>query len=108
VTVGHAKVQGQTVAVRITCANAPCNLTIKLTAQGKHHRTVGVGSTSVTLAAGQTETVRIGLNQAGRHLLATRHALRVTLRAIQSLNGGHTSTVSTQAVIIKIHTHKHH
>ena len=108
VTVGHAQVQGKTVAIRITCANAPCNVTIKLTAQGKHHRTVGVGSTRVTLAAGQTETVRVGLNGTGQHLLATRHVLRVTLRAIQSLDGGHTSTISTQTVIIKIHGHKHH
>jgi hypothetical protein len=108
VTVGHAKVQGKTIAVRIACANAPCTVTLKLTAQGKHHRTVGVGSTRVTLAAGQTEIVRVGLNQTGRHLLATRHGLRVKLRAIQSLDGGHASTISTQSVIIKIHGHKHH
>ncbi len=108
VTVGHAKVNGNTVAVRITCSGAPCKLTLKLTARGLHHKQVGVGSTSVTLAAGQTETVRIGLNRTGRHLLATRHQLKVTLRAIQSLNGGHTSTISNQAVIIKIHGHKHH
>jgi hypothetical protein len=108
VTVGHAKVQGKAVAVRIACAGAPCKVTLKLTARGRHHHLVGVGSTSITLAAGQTTIVRVGLNQTGRHLLATRHALRITLRAIQSLDGGHTSTVSTQAVILKVHGHKHH
>jgi hypothetical protein len=108
VTVGHATVNGTTVAVKVTCSGAPCKLTLKLTARGQHHKQVGVGSTSVTLAAGQTTIVRIHLNQAGRHLLATRHVLKPTLRAIQSLDGGHTSTISTQTVIIKIHGHKHH
>jgi hypothetical protein len=108
VTVGHAKVNGTTVAVRVTCSGAPCKLTLKLTARGQHHRQVGVGSTSVTLKAGQTMVVRIHLNQAGRHLLATRHVLKPTLRAIQSLDGGHVKTISTQTVIIKIHGHKHH
>jgi hypothetical protein len=106
--VGHAKVNGTTVSVKLSCAGGPCQVTLRLTARGRHHNQVGVGNTSVTLAAGQTETVRIGLNQAGRHLLATRHVLRVTLHAIQSLDGGHTSTISTQAVILKIHGHKHH
>jgi hypothetical protein len=108
VTVRHAKADGKAVAVKITCANAPCNLTLRLTALGRHHRPVGIGSTSVALAVGQTKIVRVGLNQTGRQLLATRHVLRVTLRAIQSLDGGHTSTISTQAVILKIHGHKHH
>ncbi len=108
VSVGHAQAQGQAVAVRITCSGAPCTLTLKLTARGLHHRLLGVGSASVTLAAGQTEVVRIGLNQTGRHLLAVRHVLKVTLRAIQSLDGGHTASISTQAVILKIHGHKHH
>jgi hypothetical protein len=107
-TVGHAKVNGNAVAVKITCSGAPCKLTLKLTARGLHHKQVGVGSTSVTLAAGQASIVRVHLNQAGRHLLSTRHVLKVTLRAIQSLDGGHTSTISTQAVILKIHGHKHH
>ena len=108
VTVGHAKVNGSTVAVKVTCSGAPCKLTVKLTARNQHHKQVGVGSTSVTLAAGQSTIVRIHLNQAGRHLLAARHVLKATLRAIQSLDGGHTSTISTQTVIIKIHGHKHH
>ncbi|HJS93602.1 MAG TPA: hypothetical protein VJ741_05020 [Solirubrobacteraceae bacterium] len=108
VTVGHAKVNGKTVAVRITCGNAPCKVTLKLTAHGRHHRRVGVGSTTVTLNAGQTRIVRISLNGTGRSLLAARHGLHATLIAAQSLDGGHTSTISTQAVILKIHGHKHH
>jgi hypothetical protein len=108
VSVGHAKVNGTTVSVKLSCTGGPCQVTLTLTARGRHHNQVGVGSTSVTLAAGQSEVVRVTLNGAGRHLLATRHVLKATLRAIQSLDGGHTSTISTQAVIIKIHGHKHH
>ena len=105
---GHAKAYGTNVATKLTCAGGSCQVTLKLTARGRHHRQVSVGSAGVTLAAGQTEVVRVSLNGAGRHLLATRRALRVTFRAIQSLNDGHTSIINTQAVILKIHHHKHH
>jgi hypothetical protein len=108
VTIGHAHVNGQTVAVRITCTNAPCRLTLKLIAQGRHHHRVGLGSTSLTLDAGQTRIVRIALNGAGRRLLAARHVLHASLIATQSLDGGHVQTIGTQAVIIKVHAHKHH
>jgi hypothetical protein len=108
VTVGHAKVSGKTVAVKVTCTNAPCKLTLKLTAQGRHHHRVGVGSKTVTLSAGQTRVVRISLNRTGRNLLAAHHVLHATLIATQSLAGGHVKTIRTQTVIIKIHAHKHH
>ena len=108
VTVGHAKAHGTAVAVRLTCAGGSCRVTLKLTARGRHHSQVSVGSTRVTLTPGQTKVVRVSLNSAGRHLLATRHALRITFRAIQSLNDGHTSTISTQTANLKIHRHKHH
>jgi hypothetical protein len=108
VTLGHAKVNGKTVAVRVTCSGAPCKVTVKLTARGAHHKLVRVGTTSVSLAAGQTRVVRVSLNGAGRKLLVARHGLKVKLIAAQSLDGGHTSTISTQTVILKIHGHKHH
>jgi hypothetical protein len=108
VTVGHAKAHGTNVAAKLTCAGGSCQVTLKLTARGRHHRQLSVGSASVTLAAGQTEVVRVSLNGAGRHLLSHRHALRVTFRAIQSLNDGHTSIINTQAVTLKIHRHKRH
>jgi hypothetical protein len=108
VTVGHAKVNGTTVAVRVTCTSAPCTLTLKLTAQGRHHHRVGVGSTTVTLQPGESRIVRISLNGTGRSLLAARHVLHATLIATQSLDGGHVSTIDTQTIIIKVHAHKHH
>ena len=75
VTVGHAKVNGSTVAVRVTCSGAPCKVTVKLTARNQHHKQVGVGSTSVTLAAGQTHD-RADPPQPGRTASA-RHPARV-------------------------------
>jgi hypothetical protein len=108
VTVGHAKVNGKTVSVRITCSVAPCQLTLRLTVQGAHHKQLTVGATSVTLQSGQSRVVRISLNRLGRNLLAARHVLHARLIAAQSLDGGHAQTISTQAVILKIHGHKHH
>jgi hypothetical protein len=102
VAVGHAKVNGNTVAVRVTCANAPCTLTLKLTAQGRRHHRVGVGSTSLTIQAGQTRIVRISLNGTGKHLLAIRHALSAKLSVSQAPN----ATVAVQTVTF--HAHKHH
>jgi len=104
VTVGHAKVSGKTALVKVTCTNAPCKLTLKLTAQGRHHRRVGVGTTTVTLSAGQTRIVRISLNGTGKHLLATRHGLSAKLIVSEAQKG----TVSTQAVTFKVHRHGHH
>jgi hypothetical protein len=104
VTVGHARVSGKTALVKVTCTNAPCTLTLKLTAQGRHHHRVGVGSTTVTLAAGQTRIVRISLNGTGKHLLATRHGLSAKLIVSQAPN----TTVSTQTVTFKAHRHGHH
>jgi hypothetical protein len=103
-TVGHAKVHGKTVAVKITCSNAPCTVTLKLTAIGRHHHRVGVGSTTLTLAAGQTRIARVSLNGTGKHLLAARHVLKAKLSVSQAPS----TTLSTQNVTFKTHTHKHH
>ena len=59
VAVAGVKVHGTTVAVKLTCSDAPCLLTLKLTAHGRHHRLVNIGATSVTLNPGQTETVPV-------------------------------------------------
>lgn len=106
-TVGGVQVHGKTVAVKLTCSHAPCQVTLKLTARGRHHRLVNAGATTVTLQPGTSQLVRVALNGAGRHLLAIRHVLKVKLAVIQSLDGGNTSTIDTQTVTIKIHPHKH-
>ena len=111
VTVGRAKVNGKVVAVRVTCtgtSGAHCRVTLKLTARDRHHKLVGVGKATVTLAAGHARIVRISLNRAGRNLLATRHTLKVKLAVIEATGNGHTTTVSSQTVTFKAHRHGHH
>ena len=111
VTVGHARAIGTTVFVPVSCngaSGAQCQLTLVLTALGLHHNRVVVGTTSVTLAAGQSQTVQIQLNQLGRHLLALRHHLQVNLRVTEQLDGGQVATVSNQVFGFKWHERKQH
>jgi hypothetical protein len=127
-SVGHAKVSGRNAIVRASCAGASgatCKLTLKLTVTEtlkghrliavkarKHatkiHKVVIVGSAQVTLGAGQTRLVKIGLNRTGRNLLAHHHPLKATLRVTQKLANGHVVTVSTQTVVFKGAKRHHH
>ena len=106
VTVGHAQVSGTTAAVRVMCTGAPCQLTIELIAQGKHHKKVAVGSTSVTLSGGETRIVRIHLNRTGRNLLFARHRLQVNLTVLEAQGNGQNATVATQTITFKVHRHR--
>jgi hypothetical protein len=117
---GTAVVSGTSVAVMITCngpANATCNDVVqlsivetlkggKLVAISPHVKTkkkvVVLGSVSVTLTGGQTKTVTISLNGAGKSLLAKRHTLKVTLTIKQS-----GKTVTTKTVTFKSKKKKH-
>jgi hypothetical protein len=60
----------------------------------------------VTLAPGSTATVRVALNRAGRHLLAVRHQLKPKLTISETQADGQSTTVSTQTVTFKTHTHR--
>jgi hypothetical protein len=129
--IGKASVSGTTASVRTSCTGHPgdkCklsfNLTVTETVLGhkviainsrkrprKHKVVVIVGSTGVTLTAGQSKTVKISLNHTGRALLANRHVLKTTLRVTQRLLNRRTRTVSTQTVTFKApkkHKHHHH
>jgi hypothetical protein len=137
--VGHAKVSsvkvsGTSASVKLSCTGAAgttCRLTLKLTVtetlkghkliaisakakkQKKTHKVVQVGSASVTLKAGQSKTVKIGLNGAGKALLASHHGLKATLRITQAKAGGGSTAVLTQTVKFKPpkpakHGHSHH
>jgi hypothetical protein len=115
--VGRAKVAGSAATVRVSCAGASgttCRVALRLTvtetlrkghvigASAKvKHKVVVIGSTSVTLVAGRSKTVRIALNSTGRRLLAKRHRLRVSLRATQTPLGGHASALSSQVLTFK-------
>jgi hypothetical protein len=127
-SVGHAKASANNAIARASCAGASgatCKLTLSLTATetfrdhrlitvtarkraGKIHRVVVIGSTQVTLTAGQTRSVRIGLNRRGRRLLAHHDPLKATLRVTQRLADGHVVRVSTQKVVFKEAKRHHH
>ncbi len=127
VRVGHAKVTGQTARVRISCtgpSGSRCSLGLTLSVsetfrghrliavtaghgRGKKVRVVTVGTASVRLGAGGSQTVRISLNRKGRQLLAARHVLRAKLRVTQSLGSRHDVTVSTQTVTFHARRHGH-
>jgi hypothetical protein len=124
VTVGHAKVSGDTASVRVTCAGpagAQCQLSLNMrvtetlrghkviaVAHRLRHEVVGVGSAAVTLTAGDARVVRVSLNGQGRKLLASRHVLRVKLVVTEALGNGQSATVSTQTVTFKTHRHRSH
>ena len=105
--------------VRVTCAGAPgaqCNVSLRMTvtetfrghrliavAARVRHKVLGVGSAAVTLSAGNTETVRISLNRAGRK------PARLAPRAEGQAGGDRgprerpvSVTVSTQTVTFKL------
>jgi ELWxxDGT repeat protein len=69
------------------------------------HKTVVIGTSTETLAAGTKATVTVVLNGAGKHLLATRHKLNAKLSVKSSGN-----VIDTQTVTFKLKKptkHKH-
>ena len=117
-SVGNASVSGTTAGVPVSCTGQPgatCQLTLVLTANEQfdgrrlgafharrhirsHHESRVVGRTNVTLTTGQSQTVQVALNHAGRELLDERHHLTATLLVFQVLPDGHVVTVSSQTV----------
>jgi hypothetical protein len=88
---GHGSVlrvttSGSIAKVRVRCAGATgavCRLVVRVTAhRGKH--VLLVGHASVSLLAGQTRTVTVRLNKAGRRLLGHGHRLRARLTVQQA------------------------
>jgi hypothetical protein len=121
-SVGHARVSGNTVSVPIKCkGNTSCRVSLKLTVTETfrghkliaisarkakvRHKTLVLGSTSATIRAGRTSTVRISLNRTGRKLLAARHKLTAKLTVTQRI-AGRNRTLSTQKVTFKAPKHR--
>jgi hypothetical protein len=71
-----------------------------------HSRSVVVGSSKLTIPAGQRVTIAIQLNAAGRDLLARFGRLPVHLRVLL-LSAGHRSTVIAQNLTVRPHHHRH-
>jgi PKD repeat protein len=110
---GKVKITGNTAAVTITCKGAAaCSVTLQLTvtettqrgvviavtaAKKTTKKTVVVGNVSVSLSGGQTKTVPVSLNQAGRRLLARFHKLKATLALTSAGTTVSHATVSFKA-----------
>jgi hypothetical protein len=73
-----------------------------------HRKVLVVGRTTITLSSGQTRTVKIALNRAGRKLLAARHHLKATLHILQVRPGRPPLTVSTRTLTYKSSHHRRH
>ena len=116
---GPARVRGPIVIVPINCGlvdDIVCIFILKLTvtetlerdkviavsANAKtQKRTVTVGTKSVTLAAGDSETVRVSLDAAGQRLLKSRNKLSVKFTATALRANGTMVGVSRQTVEFK-------
>jgi hypothetical protein len=116
-----AKASGTGASVRVSCTGASgvsCRLTLKLTVTEtfKGHKLVAVsaaarrrtthkllvlGTASVTLSAGQSKTVHVVLNGAGKRLLASRHVLKTSLRVGEATSTARVTSVSAQLVTFK-------
>jgi hypothetical protein len=70
----------------------------------KRKRTVVVASRTFTIAAGQTATVTLTLNRAGRSLLARFRKLPLKLTVFLR-EGAHAATVATRTLTIKPRKH---
>lgn len=66
-------------------------------------RTVVVGSATTTLSGGQSASVEVALNRAGKQLLSSRHTLAVKLSA--NADG---SALAAQTVTFKAPSKKKH
>jgi hypothetical protein len=125
VTVGHPKISGTTASVKVSCGGAPgaqCKLALSLTVHEtlkghkvvavsarahRKHKVVVIGTKTLTLTAGNSQTVRISLNRQGRKLLKARHTLKATLHISEAIGGGRTESVATKTVKFKARGHRH-
>ncbi len=69
------------------------------------HKVVVLGTTSATIAAGHSQTLRVSLNRKGRALLKSHHHLTVKLTVAQIVSG-HSRQITTGKVRFK--PTKHH
>ncbi len=126
-SIGHTNVSGNTASVSVTChgpAAGTCRLGFTLsvtetltghrltavsarTAANKTRKVVVVGTASATLSAGQRETVRIGLNRAGKALLATRDRFSARLTVTTLPATAQPAALSDQTLTFKLgHPHQ--
>jgi hypothetical protein len=111
-SVVHLSTSGALAKARVRCTGAPgaaCHLVLRLTVSKRvrghsahRSRRVVVGQASVVLAAGQTRTVTIRLNRAGRRLLAHRRVLRASF-SVQQLGA---VAAAVPPAVVTFHRHQ--
>jgi hypothetical protein len=125
-SVSKAKVSGLHVSLLAKCtgtAGEKCKLSFKLTIREKFRgrklvaistrklkitrKTVGLGTTNVTLNAGESRTVKVFLNRKGKALLTKHRTLRVRLQGTQSLANKKGRTVVNRVFTFKAPKKKH-
>jgi hypothetical protein len=123
-TASKPTISGTTARVRMSCsgpASATCRVMLKLTVTEKFkgdrlialtasarqtRKLLVVGSANVLLTSGHAQIVRIGLNRAGKRLLASRHGLKATLRITAATTVAMPASILTRVVAFK--PAKHH
>jgi hypothetical protein len=60
-------------------------------------KVVVLGTTTVTLGAGQSKVVTVSLNSAGKRLVSQRHTLRVKLAVTESTKTVFSTTITFKA-----------
>jgi hypothetical protein len=125
---GRVSVFGTSASVRVSCTGAPgatCKITAALSVTetvraGKviaitasedkpKKRIVVLGTARVTLAAGQSKTLKISLNTTVKRLLTARHKLKVKV-TITATSAAKTVQVATKTITFKVKPkkQKHH
>jgi hypothetical protein len=94
--VGAPRVKGTSVSVPISCAGPKgVTCTVKVSLSTKGSKTVTVGSASTKVPGGETKTVMVSLDGAGKGALAKAHSLKATLTVDEI---GRTKPVSVRTV----------
>ncbi|MGH3492782.1 MAG: lipase/acyltransferase domain-containing protein, partial [Sciscionella sp.] len=130
----HTTVTGDAARVTVSCAGvtgASCSARLALsvlethsgrklvavaasskTARRRHkkpkktRKTVVIAAVRATLTAGQTKTVEITLNRAGKRLLAQRHKLSAKLTLTEAGKTASTASSSSTTLTLKLKAHK--
>ncbi len=128
VMIGGVSVSGTAASVPLSCGGGPgatCKVTVALrvietvkggnviavaaathkTKKKKNKKNVVLGTATVTLTAGQSETIHLSLNGAGQRLLAKYHTLKVDL-TIAEAGAAESTGASSRTITFKSKTTK--
>lgn len=75
-------------SIQCPAGGAACTVTARATGRDAHHRSVTLGSTTITIAPAATASLIFELDGLGRHLLLARGPLQATLTVTLSDGAG--------------------